>query len=219
MANFPVGWPVAVRRLTAASLRAGCEALASADPRLAELLERNGLPPLRLRPEGYDTLVHLILQQQVSRASAQAVLARVLARVGGDLTPEAFLTIDSDELRQLGWSRQKIDYATSLAHAIIGGQLDLAGLAKLDDESAIRALEAQRGIGPWTAAVYVLTALGRPDVWAPGDRALLVALGWMLERSEVPQDDEAAEIARAWRPWRAVAARILWHDYGTGARR
>jgi DNA-3-methyladenine glycosylase II len=193
--------------------------LAAADPRLAELLERNGLPPLRLRPEGYDTLVHLILQQQVSRASAQAVLDRVVAHVGGDVTPEALLAIDSGELRQMGWSRQKIDYATSLAHTVVGGQLDLAGLAELDDESAIRILEAQRGIGPWTAAVYVLTALGRPDVWAPGDRALLVALGWMLDRNEVPDDEEAAEIALAWRPWRAVAARILWHDYGTGARR
>lgn len=208
-----------MRRLNAASLRTGCEALATADPRLAELLERNGLPPLRLRPEGYNTLVHLILQQQVSRASAQAVLDRVVAHVGGDVAPDSLLAIDPGELRRMGWSRQKIDYATSLAHAIVDGELDLAGLGKLDDDSAIGVLEAQRGIGPWTAAVYVLTALGRPDVWAPGDRALLVSLGWMLERSEVPGNDEAAKIALAWRPWRAVAARILWHDYGAGARR
>lgn len=208
-----------MRRLDAGLLQIGCEALAAADSRLAELLERNGPPPLRLRPEGYETLVHLILQQQVSRASAQAVLDRVVAHVGGDVTPESLLAIDPAELRRMGWSRQKIDYATSLAHAVVGGELDLAGLGTADDESAIAILAAQRGIGPWTAAVYVLTALGRPDVWAPGDRALLVSLGWMLGRHEAPGDEEAAAIALAWRPWRAVAARILWHDYGSGARR
>jgi DNA-3-methyladenine glycosylase II len=208
-----------VRRLNAASLRTGCEALSSADSRLAALLERNGLPPLRLRPEGFATLVHLILQQQVSRASAQAVLDRLLAHVGGDVTADALLAIDPVDLRAMGWSRQKIDYASSLANGIVSGGFDLAGLAGLDDEAAIDVLEGQRGIGPWTAAVYVLTALGRPDVWAPGDRALLVSLGWMLGRQEVPDSKEAAEIALAWRPWRAVAARILWHDYGSGGRR
>jgi DNA-3-methyladenine glycosylase II len=208
-----------LRRLDAALLKTGCEALAAADSRLAKLLERNGPPPLRLRPEGYSTLVHLILQQQVSRASAQAVFDRVVAHLGSDVAPESLLAIDPAELRRMGWSRQKIDYATSLAHAILGGELDLVGLGELDDESAIALLAAQRGIGPWTAAVYVLTALGRPDVWAPGDRALLVSLGWMLGRADVPGSEEAAEIALAWRPWRAVAARILWHDYGTGAGR
>jgi DNA-3-methyladenine glycosylase II len=208
-----------VRRLDAALLRTGCEALAVVDSRLAGLLERNGLPPLRLRPEGYATLVHLILQQQVSRASAQAVLDRFVAHVGGDVTPETLLAIDPRELRRMGWSRQKTDYAFSLAQAIVGGELDLDGLGKLDDESAIETLEEQRGIGPWTAAVYVLTALGRPDVWAPGDRALLVSLGRVLGRTEVPGSEEAAEIALSWSPWRAVAARILWHDYGAGARR
>ena len=211
--------PVAVNRLNAASLRAGCESLAAADPRLAVLLDRNGLPPLRLRPEGMGTLVHLILQQQVSRASAQAVFDRFVTRIEGDLTAEALLTIDPDEMRAMGWSRQKIEYATSLASAIVAGDLDLVRLGKMDDSGAIAALESHRGIGPWTAAVYVLTALGRPDVWAPGDRALLVSLGWMLERDEVPASDEAAEIALAWSPWRAVAARVLWHDYGSGARR
>ena len=211
--------PVAPRRLDAALLKTGCAALAAADSRLAELLERNGPPPLRRRPEGYSTLVHLILQQQVSRVSAQAVLDRVVAHVGGDVTPESLLAIDPAELRRMGWSRQKIDYATSLAHAIVGGELDLAGLGEVGDEAAMALLAAQRGIGPWTAAVYVLTALGRPDVWAPGDRALLVSLGRMLGRTDVPDNQEAAELALAWRPWRAVAARILWHDYGTGPRR
>jgi DNA-3-methyladenine glycosylase II len=207
-----------VRRLNATSLRAGCDALAAADPRLAVLLERNGTPPLRLRPEGLGTLLHLILQQQVSRASAQAVFDRLTARVG-DVTAEAFLMIGQAELREMGWSRQKIEYGTSLARAVADGDLDLAGLARMEDGAALAALEQHRGIGPWTAAVYVLTALGRPDVWAPGDRALLVSLGWMLGRDEVPGSDEAAEIAVAWTPWRAVAARILWHDYGAGARR
>ncbi len=208
-----------MRRLDATSLQTGCEALAAADSRLGALLDRNGLPPLRLRPEGFGTLIHLILQQQVSRASAQAVFDRVVAHTAGDLTPASLLAIDARELREMGWSRQKTDYAKTLAHAVENGELDLCGLRTLDDEGAMAALEAQRGVGPWTAAVYVLTALGRRDVWAPGDRALQVALGWLLERPKPPNSREAAEIALAWRPWRGVAARILWHDYGTGARR
>ncbi len=197
-------------------LVAGCDTLHAADSRLAALLDRNGVPPLRIRPEGFATLVHLILQQQVSRASAQAVFDGLLAATGNDITPSALRAVPEADLRAAGWSRQKIGYARSLADAVDSGEFDLTRLAELPDEAAIAELERQRGIGPWTAAVYVLTALGRPDVWAPGDRALLVSLGRMLGRADVPTDAEATAVAEAWRPWRAVAARILWHDYGAG---
>jgi len=200
------------RRLTADSLREGCDALRAADKDLARLLDRNGLPPLRLRPAGFATLVHLILQQQVSRASAQAVYNR-LDELVGDVSPASLLEADVDGLRAVGFSYQKIEYVTSLAHRVTSGEFALAALSRKSDEQAIGALLAERGIGPWTAAVYVLTALGRPDVWAPGDRALLVSLGRMLNREDVPANEEAVAIAAGWCPWRAVAARILWHDY------
>ena len=200
------------RRLTAGTLREGCDALRAADANLARLLDRNGLPPLRLRPAGFATLVHLILQQQVSRASAQAVNDRLTSLVG-EVTPANVLASDPDALRGVGFSYQKIEYVTALAQRIEVGELDLAALSRQPDEAAIGLLLAERGVGPWTAAVYVLTALGRPDVWAPGDRALLVSLGRMLGRAEAPTNEEAMAIAEAWRPWRAVAARILWHDY------
>lgn len=183
------------------------------DRRLGELYARNGVPPLRLRPPGLGTLVHLILQQQVSRASAQAVFDRLGTSIGGPVTAGALLDIDPEELRRAGFSYQKIEYVTDLAGAIDSGELNLEELAELDDDAAIAALVAWRGIGPWTAAVYVLTALGRQDVWAPGDRALLVSLGRMLGREDVPTSDEATTLAAAWSPWRAVAARLLWHDY------
>lgn len=173
------------------------------------------MPPLRLRPEGFGTLVHLILQQQVSRASARAVFDRVVAAAGGELTAEALLTLNPDELRSVGFSYQKVDYVMALATDVQSGQLDLEALGRVPDEAAIATLVGRRGIGPWTAAVYVLTALGRPDVWAPGDRALLVSLGRLLGRTEVPSSEEAEHVALEWKPWRAVAARILWHDYAT----
>lgn len=213
-----MGWAV-VRRLTAAELRAGCEALAAADSRLGALLARNGVPPLRLRPDGFATLVHLILQQQVSRASAQAVFDRLVDLTDGSPTGAAVTATHRDELRAIGFSHQKIEYVTDIARQIEDGSFDLAGLRNLDDASAISALEAQRGIGPWTASVYVLTALGRPDVWAPGDRALLVSLGRMLGSADVPSNERGIQIAEAWRPWRAVAARILWHDYAAAEKR
>jgi len=183
------------------------------DRRLGLLYAKNGTPPLRLRPPGFATLVHLILQQQVSRASANAVFDRLAANVGGPVSAPAILETAPDKLRAVGFSHQKIEYVTDLATAVVAGDFDLDEIARLDDAAAIATLVAWRGIGPWTAAVYVLTALGRQDVWAPGDRALLVSLGRMLGRDEVPTSEEATTLAAAWSPWRAVAARLLWHDY------
>ena len=193
-------------------LQAACLELADADRRLALLLDRNGFPPLRLRPQGFATLVHLILQQQVSRASAAAVNDRLTSLLGA-VTPHAVLGVAGAELRGVGFSQQKVEYVTGLATRILAGELDLAALGKLADDEAISRLVAERGVGRWTASVYVLTALGRPDVWAPGDRAVLVSLGRLLKREDVPASEEAEQIAEAWRPWRAVAARLLWHDY------
>lgn len=193
-------------------LRDACDELAQRDSRLAMLIKRNGYPPLRLRPEGFATLVHLILQQQVSRASALAVNSR-LEELLSVVSPQSVLAASDVKLRQVGFSQQKIKYVRALAQRIESGELDLRELRRRTDEAAIATLEAELGIGPWTASVYVLSALGRPDVWAPGDRALLVSLGRMLGSPVVPSSQEAEQVAEAWRPWRAVAARVLWHDY------
>lgn len=200
-------------------LREACDHLAVSDPRLGELLARNGVPPLRLRPPGVATLVHLILQQQVSRASAQAVFDRMSELLAGEFTPDGIIAIAPHELRAAGLSHQKIDYVIRLGHDMLAGRFDLAALEDMSDEEALAQLGRLKGVGPWTAAVYVLTALGRPDVWAPGDRALLVSLGRMLGTGDAVPNDVAIDVAAAWSPWRAVAARILWHDYSANEAR
>jgi DNA-3-methyladenine glycosylase II len=177
-----------------------------------DLHRRNGPPPRWARPPSFATLVLFVLEQQVSLASAKAALVRLQARLGR-IEPEAFLTLDDAALRATGFSRQKASYCRGLAAAMLDGSFDPVSLAALDDDEARRALTALRGIGPWTADVYLLFVLGRPDAWPEGDRALQVAVARALARARVPTAAEAAGVAERWRPWRAVAASFLWHDY------
>lgn len=194
------------------SLSAGADWLAAADPRLAALLETYGPPPLWPREEGFATLVRIILEQQVSLASAAAAYDN-LSRAIGRVEPVAFLELDDVTLREIGFSRQKAGYCRGLAEAVLGGSLDLASLGSMEDDSARRHLTALRGIGPWTAEVYLLFALRRPDAWPTGDRALVVSMAENLPLDVVPTYSEASDIAKSWSPWRSVAARILWHVY------
>lgn len=203
-------------RLDLDLLATACRALAGRDPVLGRLIDRNGTPPLWRRQPGFPTLVRLILEQQVSLASGAAAFRRLDARLGG-VDPARFLLLDDGELRTIGFSRQKARYVRLLAAALVDGDLDLAGLGHVDDEVATVELLRLTGVGPWTAANYLLFAHGRPDVWPTGDRALVVSLGKALGRDEPPSYGEAEAMADAWRPWRAVAARILWHDYLGGA--
>lgn len=179
---------------------------------LATVVHRFGPPPFWRRDPGFQTLVHIILEQQVSLASAQAALDRLLALVC-PLTPAGFLELDDVTLRAVGFSRQKSRYCRLLAQAILTGQLDLDGLAVLEDEAARQVLLAQTGIGPWTAEIYLLMVLRRPDAWPLGDRALVVAAREVKGLEQDPSTEELARLGEAWRPWRAVAARILWHHY------
>jgi DNA-3-methyladenine glycosylase II len=164
------------------------------------------------RPPGFGTLVHIVLEQQVSLASARAAFDRLVAATD-PLTPERFLHLTDGELLAIGFSRQKARYGRALASALIDGTLDLDGLAELDDESAQRSLEAIPGIGRWTSTIYLLMVLGRPDVWPAGDMALATAVAQAKGLSARPGPDELAIIGEAWRPWRSVAARLFWHDY------
>jgi DNA-3-methyladenine glycosylase II len=171
-----------------------------------------GPPPLWARAEGFPTLLHIILEQQVSLASARAAFQRLL-EAASPLTPKRFLELDGDALRLAGFSRQKAAYGRGLAKAILEDDLDLGRLRGLADEEVRVELLRVKGIGPWTADIYLLMALLRPDVWPRGDRALAVALQILEGRASPPSDSGLAERALQWKPWRAVAARLLWHFY------
>ncbi len=148
--------------------------LAARDPRLGAIVERIGPPPLWARRPGFGTLLHIVLEQQVSLASAQAAFDRLLA-ASGELTPDRFLAFGDADLLAIGFSRQKVRYGRALAAAVSSGTLDLDGLARLDDDEVRVALEAIPGIGPWTSTIYLLMVLGRPDVWPAGDVAPALA--------------------------------------------
>jgi DNA-3-methyladenine glycosylase II len=156
--------------------------------------------------------VHIILEQQVSLASAKAAFDRLVAATD-PLRPEAFLHLTDAELLAIGFSRQKARYARALAAGILDGSLDLDGLATLDDDAARSALETIPGIGRWTSTIYLLMVLGRPDVWPSGDIALASAVAQAKGLPARPEPEMLALLGEAWRPWRSVAARLFWHDY------
>ena len=188
------------------------DALVSRDGELARLVAQHGIPRLWLRPAGFPSLVLFILEQQVSLASAAVAYRKVAERVGA-MTPEHVLATTPEQLREDGVSRQKDRYLRALAVAVEGGELDLARLHSLDDDAVRAALTALPGIGPWTADVYLLACLGRPDLWPVGDRALQVAAAEALGLETVPTPLELTGIGERWRPHRSTAARLLWHGY------
>ena len=197
---------------------AAAEALCADDPDLAAIVERHGLPVFWAREPGFSTLVLLILEQQVSLASAKAAYERLAARLGG-VTPEGVLRSSDEELRADGFSRQKNRYARALSAAIVDGSLDLDAIALLGDDDVRRALVALPGIGPWTAEVYLLSALRRPDTWPTGDIALQEGARRVRRLVARPTPAELEAIGEAWRPHRASAARLLWHLYLSEPRR
>jgi DNA-3-methyladenine glycosylase II len=198
--------------LDAVALAGALADLTGRDPQLARLVADYGPPPLWERKPGFPTLIHIILEQQVSLASARAAYDKLLA-AAGPLTPQRFLELDDAEMKAVGFSRQKALYGRELARAILAGQLDLARLRTLDDEAARAALTRVKGIGRWTADIYLLMALRRPDVWPVGDLALASATRRAMRLAVTPNPSEMEAIGAAWRPWRAVAARLLWHYY------
>ncbi len=198
--------------LSRAGLARAVEALADRDRDLAAIVARHGVPPLWDRPPGFATLLHIILEQQVSLGSARAAFDRL--RVAADpLTAARFLELSDEELLAVGFSRQKARYGRALAAAVHEGTLDLDDMASLDDDAADQALQAIPGIGPWTSTIYRMMVLGRPDVWPVGDIALAASVGTVKRLDHRPDATELATLGEAWRPWRSVAARLFWHDY------
>lgn len=204
--------PVALnkKRLAKAAI-----AIALLDKDMARILADLGTPPLWAREPGFITLLRIILEQQVSLASADAMYRRLTGNIE-PLTPQTVLAAGAPFIRSFGVTRQKATYFINVAEVIESGDLDLEALGQQSDESAIEKLTSVTGIGPWTAKIYLLMALRRPDVWPVGDIALATAVknlkGWQVR----PTQPELTEIATAWRPHRATAARMLWHYYLNG---
>ncbi|MDP6342703.1 MAG: DNA-3-methyladenine glycosylase [Alphaproteobacteria bacterium] len=193
-------------------LEVGFRQVAALDSRLAGVLERHGQPRVRSRPGGFETLLKIIVEQQVSVASAEAIWKRL--RTGlGRARPGAVLAHDEEQLRGYGLSRQKAHYVRQLAEAVDSGRLSFRRLVRMDDEAAIEALVQVKGIGRWTAEVYLLAAMRRPDVMPCADLALMEAARDLLGLDERPTAKEMALLAEDWRPWRTYAARLLWHHY------
>jgi DNA-3-methyladenine glycosylase II len=203
---------------TEAELAAGLKALIAADPRFAPVLETVGTPPLRRRPDGFMGLAWIVTGQQLSTASANAIWARVTAAYD-PFEPAALRRAGAAKLARLGLSAAKIKTLKALAKAIDTGALDLAGLAALPADAAHAALVAHHGIGPWTADLYLLSCLGHADAWPAGDLALQEAARLAFALPARPTAKEMGPLAEPWRPWRAVAARLLWTYYRALKRR
>jgi DNA-3-methyladenine glycosylase II len=199
-------------RLTTALLRAATAELARRDADLAAVVRAYGPPPLWARRPGFATLVRIILEQQVSLASARSVYER-LERSLGAVTPERVRAGGVRVLKASGFTRQKASYVSELAVSVISGALDLGAVSRMEERAARARLLAVRGLGPWSVDIYLLMALGRPDVWPQGDVALAEAMHRVKGLRRRPSAERQARIAGAWRPWRSVAARILWHHY------
>ncbi|WP_295242281.1 DNA-3-methyladenine glycosylase 2 family protein [uncultured Brevundimonas sp.] len=198
-------------------IAAARRALVAADPALVRVDAQT--PPLewRLRVGGFEGLFRMIVEQQVSVASAASVWARLREGMGG-ITPELLLAHDLDQLRGMGLSRQKATYGQGIARAQIAGEIDLEHLANLDDEAAIASLMALKGVGLWTAEAYLMMCEGRLDVFPGGDVALQEAIRWADGAEERPDQKGAYARAEVWRPYRAVATHLLWAWY-TGVKR
>jgi DNA-3-methyladenine glycosylase II len=198
--------------LTEATLAVAVAELAGRDADIAAIVGRYGPPPLWDRAPGFATLLHIVLEQQVSLASARAAFDRLVAATD-PLTPAAFLALSDEQLLAIGFSRQKARYGRAIAAAVEDGALDLDGLGERPDEDVVAALEALPGVGPWTSSIYLLMVLGRPDVWPVADVALAESIRAVKSLEHRPDPDEMTHLAEPWRPWRSVAARLLWHDY------
>lgn len=202
--------------LTRDQLRASMDALAALEPGFAAALARVGYPEPRIRPRGYETLLRTIVGQQVSVKAAAAVWNRLEALLGAGCAPDKLLLSEFDALRACGLSRQKQGYARSLAELVVTGALDLHDLPA-DDESAIAALVAVKGIGRWSAEIYLLFAEGRVDMWPAGDLAVQIEVGRILNLPERPSEKRTRELAEGWRPHRGAAAIMAWHHYNSEA--
>ncbi|RKF21295.1 DNA-3-methyladenine glycosylase 2 family protein [Altericroceibacterium spongiae] len=199
-----------------AEIRKGLDDIAAREPAIARALELAGYPEERIRARGYRTLLRTIVGQQVSVAAAASVWNRLETLLGEDMPPEALLAQDFDTLRGCGLSRQKQGYTRSLCELVVSGDLDLDNLPA-DDEAAIAELVRIKGIGRWSAEIYLLFAEGRPDIWPAGDLAVQAGIGKLLGLAERPGEKQTRALADPWRPHRGSLAIFTWHCYNNPA--
>ncbi|MFT3967001.1 MAG: DNA-3-methyladenine glycosylase 2 family protein [Sphingobium sp.] len=200
--------------LDSSVLRSAIDHLVSVEPGFGRGLERVGYPEPRLRAPGYETLLRTIVGQQVSVASASAIWRKLEAALGEGAPAQALLAQDFDALRACGLSRQKQGYARSLAELTVSGELDFSALPE-EEEEAIAQLVRIKGIGRWSAEIYLLFAEGRPDVFPAGDLAVQVEIGRLLGLPDRPSEKLTRDLASPWSPWRGAAAIFAWHHYNT----
>jgi DNA-3-methyladenine glycosylase II len=199
---------------TANSIKKAAEALAEREPAFAAVLERHGIPEPRKSEPGAHTLLRTIVGQQVSVAAARSMWAKLEAAFGSPPDLARLLAASDEELRAAGMSRQKSGYIRSLAELVISGELDLHNLPE-DDEEAIALLTRIKGIGRWSAEIYLLFAEGRPDVFPAGDLAVMIELGRLIGLPDKPSEKQLRELAEPWRPYRGAAAVLAWHSYNS----
>lgn len=202
--------------LTAEQIKTSLAAVAAREPAIAKALDIAGLPEPRIRERGYRTLLRTIVGQQVSVAAASSVWNKLEAELGEEMLPAELLARDFDSLRACGLSRQKQGYARSLCELVHAGELDLENLPQ-DDEAAIAELVRIKGIGRWSAEIYLLFAEGRPDIWPAGDLAVMAGIGKILCLPERPDEKATRALAENWRPHRGAVAIFTWHCYNNPA--
>lgn len=202
--------------LSADALKEGLDTIAGREPRMARALELAGYPEPRIRPTGYATLLRTIVGQQVSVAAAASVWRKLELLLGEGIPSGRLLAASFDDLRACGLSRQKQGYVRSLCELVEEGALDFDALPD-DDEEAIAELVRIKGIGRWSAEIYLLFAEGRPDIWPAGDLAVQAGIGKILGLEERPKEKAARDLAEAWRPHRGAAAIFTWHCYNNAA--
>ncbi|MSP47919.1 MAG: DNA-3-methyladenine glycosylase 2 family protein [Alphaproteobacteria bacterium] len=191
----------------------GLKRVAAVDPDVGRALDVHGRPPIRRAEPGYGALLRILIGQQVSTQAAAAIWGRTTDRLGLSPTAEALLAAGDEDLRACGFSRAKVVHSRALARAIAEGRLDLDRVHRSPDDEAMALLTAMKGIGPWTAQIYLLFALGRPDVFPAADLALAIAYQRIKGGKARPDPKRLAELAEAWRPWRGAVAHLLWHVY------
>ena len=201
-----------ISRLNKNSLKVAAEELGKKIPQFKKILKQFGVPPLWDRPSGFSTLIYIILEQQVSLKSAKATFDKLSEKLGS-VDPNNFLTLNNKQLKSVGFSKQKTEYCRIVAKEILGDQLNLHSLTKMSDKEIKVKLMFIKGIGHWTSDIYLLMVLLRPDVWPHGDRALAVAVYEVFSLTEIPDYDSLQIMADSWKPYRSVAARLLWHHY------
>jgi len=202
-----------IKTLDGNNLIIACKKLSKEDEDLALIFQTYGVPPLWAREPTFSTLLHIILEQQVSVASAQSAFNKLREKLSGEITPENLLSLSDEEMKAAYFSRQKTAYARDLARNITNGSLDLNRFENLSNEEIKRELKKIKGIGEWTSDIYLLMAMLRTDVMPKGDLALHVAWQRLKRLKHRPTSEEFLQIAERWKPLRSVAARLLWHFY------